>query len=70
MSRQRKAKRPKVELDYWRCAYCAAIARRFVKEYNLLSLDEIGGIPREDMNKLVAELVERVGYADKFELVG
>lgn len=69
MSRQRKAKRPKVELDYWRCAYCAAIARRFVKEHNLLSLDEIGGIPRENMNKLVAELIERVGYADQFELV-
>lgn len=70
MSRQRKAKRPKVELDYWRCAYCAAIARRFVKEHNLLSFDEIGGIPREDMNKLVAEIIERVGYADQFELVG
>ena len=69
MSRQRKAKRPKVELDYRRCAYCSAITRRFVKEHNLLSLDEIGGVPREDMNKLVAELIERVGYADQFELV-
>ena len=69
MSRQKKVSRPKVELDYWRCAYCVAIARRFIKEHNILSVDEIGGIPRENMNKLVAEIIERVGYADQFELV-
>lgn len=66
--KSKEKKREKIDLTYNICAYTAVDIRRFVKKYNILSAKEIGGIPRDDVDKWLKKLIERVGYADQFEM--
>lgn len=66
----KEKKREKIDLTYNICASTAVDIRRFVKKHNIVSAKEIGGIPREDVDQWLKKMIERVGYADQFEMEG
>ena len=68
--KSKEKKREKIDLTYNICASTAVDIRRFVKKRNILSAKEIGDIPRDDVDKWLKKLIERVGYADQFEMEG
>jgi len=66
----KEKKREKIDLTYNICASTAVDIRRFVKKHNIVSAKEIGEIPRDDVDQWLKKMIERVGYADQFEMEG
>ena len=66
--KSKEKKREKIYLTYNICASTTIDIRRFVNKHNILSSKEIGGIPRDDVDKWLKKMIERVGYADQFEM--
>ena len=64
----KKQRREQIELSYWRCSYCAAATRRFVKKNNILYDIDIESVDRKELEELVKYCVKQVGWADQFTL--
>ena len=66
--KKKREKRPLVDLTYVTCASLAVDLRRLIKKHNILEVEDVGGIPRKDIDDFLLKHIKAVGWADQFEM--
>ena len=66
--KKKREKRPLVDLTYVTCASLAVDLRRLIKKHNILEVEDVGEIPRKDIDTFLLKHIKAVGWADQFEM--